>query len=300
MRLNAFCMACMISSQEAKIRRFADEDKKAQYMREVMKLMAESDTSISSPALLVPISEIYERYLGKTDGMQEAKKKYNDLLLGMEDTLESHIRAQTDPLEVALCYARIGNYIDFSALKEISEETLLSMFEEQDRISLDPAEYGCMKRDLETADTLVYLTDNCGEVVLDKIVIRLLKEQYPDLKITAVVRGCAVTNDVDMEAAEYVGLTELVEVLGNGSKIAGTELAFVSESVRERIEQADLIISKGQGNFETIHGCGFNIYYLFLCKCEWFMQRFDAGRLEGMFVNEKRIQKNCEKEGEIR
>ena len=289
MRLNSFCMACIISSQEAKIRKFSDEEKKTEYLREIMRLMAESDSSISSPALLVPISKIYERYWGKTDGMEEAKKQYNDLLLEKEQTLEEHIRAQKDPLESALCYARIGNYIDFSAFKEISEEKLFSMFEEQNRTLLDSKEYACFKEDLKKAKSFVYLTDNCGEVVLDKIVIRLLKEQFPKLKITAIVRGCAVTNDVDMEAAEYVGLTDLVEVLDNGSEIAGTELAFVSAPVRERIEQADIILSKGQGNFETIYGCGLNIYYLFLCKCEWFMQRFHADRLEGMFVNEKRI-----------
>lgn len=289
MRLNSFCMACIISSQEAQIRKFSDEEKKTEYLREIMRLMAESDSSISSPALLVPISKIYERYWGKTDGMEEAKKQYNDLLLEKEQTLEEHIRAQKDPLESALCYARIGNYIDFSAFKEISEEKLFSMFEEQNRTLLDSKEYACFKEDLKKAKSFVYLTDNCGEVVLDKIVIRLLKEQFPKLKITAIVRGCAVTNDVDMEAAEYVGLTDLVEVLDNGSEIAGTELAFVSAPVRERIEQADIILSKGQGNFETIYGCGLNIYYLFLCKCEWFMQRFHADRLEGMFVNEKRI-----------
>lgn len=289
MRLNSFCMACIISSQEAKIRKFSDEEKKTEYLREIMRLMAESDSSISSPALLVPISKIYERYWGKTDGMEEAKKQYNDLLLEKEQTLEEHIRAQEDPLESALCYARIGNYIDFSAFKEISEEKLFSMFEEQNRTLLDSKEYACFKEDLKKAKSFVYLTDNCGEVVLDKIVIRLLKEQFPKLKITAIVRGCAVTNDVDMEAAEYVGLTDLAEVLDNGSEIAGTDLAFVSAPVRERIEQADIILSKGQGNFETIYGCGLNIYYLFLCKCEWFMQRFHADRLEGMFVNEKRI-----------
>ncbi|MDO4599285.1 MAG: ARMT1-like domain-containing protein [[Ruminococcus] gnavus] len=289
MRLNSFCMACMISSQEAKIRKYSDEEKKTKYLKEIMRLMADSDSSISSPALLVPISKIYERYWGKTDGMEEAKKQFNDLLLEKEQTLEEHIRAQKDPLESALCYARIGNYIDFSAFKEVSEEKLFSMLEEQSQILLDSKEYAYFKEDLKKAKSFVYLTDNCGEVVLDKIVIRLLKEQFPKLKITAIVRGCAVTNDVDMKAAEYVRLTDLAEVLDNGSEIAGTDLAFVSAQVRERIEQADIILSKGQGNFETIHGCGLNIYYLFLCKCEWFMQRFHADRLEGMFVNEKRI-----------
>lgn len=119
--------------------------------------------------------------------------------------------------------------------------------------------------------------------------IRLLKERYPKLRIEVLVRGIPVTNDADMEDAEYVGLTKLVPVFGNGSGIAGTELSKISREAREKLECADVIIAKGQGNFETIHTSGLNIYYLFLCKCDWFMQRFHAKHLQGMFVNETRI-----------
>lgn len=98
-----------------------------------------------------------------------------------------------------------------------------------------------------------------------------------------------VINDATMEDAVLVGLTREIEVMGNGDDAAGTILGRISKEARKNIEEADMILAKGQGNFESLFGCGLNIYYLFLCKCDWFMRRFQVERYHGMFVNEKRI-----------
>lgn len=289
MKINAFCMSCLVQAQARRIQKFQDEEKKACYMREVLHMIAESDPKWSAPALLEPISKLYEKYWGMQNDLEEEKRTFNELLLSMEDDLEQKIRSRKDPLEAALCLARLGNYIDFSALGEVSAKKLLELLAQAEQETLDTAEYRHFCKDLKDGKHLVYLTDNCGEIVLDKILIKLLREQYPQLMIEVVVRGVAVTNDATMEDARYVGLTEVAPVFGNGSGIAGTELTHISKEAKEKLEQADLILSKGQGNFETLHTCGLNIYYLFLCKCDWFMQRFHAEHLKGMFVNETRI-----------
>lgn len=289
MKINSFCMSCLVQAQARNIQKFEDEEKKSRYMREIFKLLLDSDPELSAPALLEPVTKLYESYWGSQEGFQAEKKSFNDFLLSMEEELEKKIRSTKDPLATALCYARLGNYIDLSALSDVSTEKLLELFAKAEEESLDAEEYQHFLQDLKHGEYLVYLTDNCGEVVLDKLVIRLLKEQYPKLRIEVLVRGIPVTNDVDIEDAEYVGLTKLVPVFGNGSGIAGTELSKISQEAREKLERADVIIAKGQGNFETIHTCGLNIYYLFLCKCDWFMQRFHAKHLQGMFVNETRI-----------
>lgn len=289
MKINAFCMSCLVQAQARRIQKFQDEEKKACYMRDVLHMLAESDPKWSAPALLEPISKLYEKYWGMQNDLEEEKRTFNELLLSMEDDLEQKIRSRKDPLEAALCLARLGNYIDFSALGEVSAEKLLELLAQAEQETLDTAEYRHFCKDLKDGKHLVYLTDNCGEIVLDKILIKLLKEQYPQLMIEVLVRGVAVTNDATVEDARYVGLTEVVPVFGNGSGIAGTELTHISKEAKEKLEQADLILSKGQGNFETLHTCGLNIYYLFLCKCDWFMQRFHAEHLKGMFVNERRI-----------
>lgn len=289
MKINAFCMSCLVQAQARRIQKFQDEEKKACYMREVLHMIAESDPKWSAPALLEPISKLYEKYWGMQNDLEEEKRTFNELLLSMEGDLEQKIRSRKDPLEAALCLARLGNYIDFSALGEVSAEKLLELLAQAEQETLDTAEYRHFCKDLKDGKHLVYLTDNCGEIVLDKILIKLLREQYPQLMIEVLVRGVAVTNDATVEDARYVGLTEVAPVFGNGSGIAGTELTHISKEAKEKLEQADLILSKGQGNFETLHTCGLNIYYLFLCKCDWFMQRFHAEHLKGMFVNETRI-----------
>lgn len=289
MKINSFCMSCLVQAQARNIQKFEDEEKKSRYMREIFKLLLDSDPELSAPALLEPVTKLYESYWGSQEGFQAEKKSFNDFLLSMEEELEKKIRSTKDPLATALCYVRLGNYIDLSALSDVSTEKLLELFAKAEEESLDAEEYQHFLQDLKHGEYLVYLTDNCGEVVLDKLVIKLLKEQYPKLRIEVLVRGIPVTNDVDIEDAEYVGLTKFVPVFGNGSGIAGTELSKISQEAREKLERADVIISKGQGNFETIHTCGLNIYYLFLCKCDWFMQRFHAKHLQGMFVNETRI-----------
>ena len=289
MKINSFCLACLINMQESQVRKFDDEEKKMDYMREILAFLSSCDPDLSAPALVKPLSRIYEKYWGKRDSMEEVKQEFNDYLLSMEKELEAQIRNHPDPLEAALCYARTGNYIDYAAVKDITKEKLLELFESQGSAGLEKEMYRRFLDDLEHASSLVWLTDNCGEIVLDKIAMKILREQYTDVKVTAIVRGEPVVNDADMEAARYVGLDRIVNVTGNGSGIAGTDLADISEEAEQLIRNADLIVSKGQGNFETIHGCGLNIYYLFLCKCEWFVQKFRAERFQGMFINESSI-----------
>ncbi len=289
MKINSFCLTCLIQMQESQVRKFDDEEKKMKYMREILAFLSSCNPDLSAPALVKPLSRIYEKYWGIRDGMAEVKKEFNDFLLSMEKDIEEQIRKHADPLEAALCFARTGNYIDYAAVKDISKEKLLELFEEQGKEGLDRKEYERLLGDLKKAQKLVYLTDNCGEVVLDKIALKILREYYPALEMTAVVRGAPVVNDAGIEAAHATGLDTVVRVIDNGSDIAGTDLNDISDEAREEIESSDIIISKGQGNFETIHGCGLNIYYLFLCKCDWFMRRFRAGRYQGMLVNERRI-----------
>ncbi len=142
--------------------------------------------------------------------------------------------------------------------------------------------------DMKKAANVVYITDNCGEIVLDKLAISVLKKTFPNVRITALVRGLPAGNDATMEDAEFCGLTDLVPVLGNGSDVGGTWLHGISAHAQELLQSADVILSKGQGNYETLHGCGLNIYYLFLCKCDWFIHLFQAKSLQGMFINERR------------
>lgn len=290
MKLNPFCMCCALNKQEQKIRHYPDMEKKTEYMKKVMALIANTEEKDCAPSLSVDIQKLYSSFWNcPMEDFTEIKKEFNQLMLNMETSIEDKIRKAKDPLEKALLYARIGNYIDFAALSNVDQSTVITLLEEKSTEALDEEEYKNFLHDLSSARKLVYLTDNCGEVVLDKLAVKILKEQYPDLDITVIVRGYPVVNDATMEDAEEIGLTDLVKVIGNGSNVGGTWIPGINSEARELLYGADLIIAKGQGNFETLNDCGLNIYYLFLCKCDLFQRRFHAENLQGMFLNERRL-----------
>lgn len=290
MKLNPFCMCCALNKQEQKIRHYPDMEKKTEYMKKVMALMANTEEKDCAPSLSVDIQKLYSSFWNcPMEDFTEIKKEFNQLMLNMEVSIEDKIRKSNDPLEKALLYARIGNYIDFAALSNVDQSTVITLLDEKSSEALDEKEYKNFLHDLSSAKKLVYLTDNCGEVVLDKMAVKILKEQYPNLDITVIVRGYPIVNDATMEDAEEIGLTDLVNVIGNGSNVGGTWIPGISSESRELLYNADLIIAKGQGNFETLNDCGLNIYYLFLCKCDLFQRRFHAENLQGMFLNERRL-----------
>ena len=290
MKLNPFCMCCAINKQEKKIRDFDDADRKTEYMKKVMELMANAGEDDCAPSISIDLKKMFSDFWEQPmEDYSSIKKEFNQLMLDLDPSLEETIRNSDDPLKTALLYARIGNYIDFAALANVDSATVLSLLNEENKDPLDENEYRRFREELASASRLVYLTDNCGEVVLDKLVVKLLKEFYPELAITVIVRGFPAINDATMEDAEEIGLTEITRVIGNGNDVGGTWLPHISEEARKLLETADLIIAKGQGNYETLHECGLNIYYLFLCKCEWFHRQFHAHPLEGMFINERRI-----------
>lgn len=289
MKLNPFCLCCILNKQEKLIRSYPDMEKKTEYMKKLMALIANTKETDCAPSLSVDIQELYSSFWNcPAEDYTEVKKDFNRFMLDIEHTLEEKIRSSADPLEKALLYARIGNYIDFAALSNVNQETALTLLENNSD-SLAQEEYSIFLKELNSAKRLVYITDNCGEIVLDKLAIKILKETYPDLDITVLVRGYPVINDATMEDAEEIGLTDLVKVIDNGSNVAGTWIPGINQTARELLENADMIIAKGQGNFETMNDCGLNVYYLFLCKCDLFQRRFHAQNLQGMFLNERRL-----------
>lgn len=289
MKLNPFCLCCILNKQEKLIRSYPDMEKKTEYMKKLMALIANTKETDCAPSLSVDIQKLYSSFWNcPAEDYTEVKKDFNRFMLDIEHTLEEKIRSSADPLETALLYARIGNYIDFAALSNVNQETALTLLENNSD-SLDQEEYSIFLKELNSAKRLVYITDNCGEIVLDKLAIKILKETYPDLDITVLVRGYPVINDATMEDAEEIGLTDFVKVIDNGSNVAGTWIPGINQTARELLENADMIIAKGQGNFETMNDCGLNVYYLFLCKCDLFQRRFHAQNLQGMFLNERRL-----------
>jgi uncharacterized protein with ATP-grasp and redox domains len=177
--------------------------------------------------------------------------------------LKEKIARSLNPLETAVRLAIAGNIIDFgpnSRLEDRHVRDAITHAFRAKRLGLDEEDF---RTAVMKADKILYLADNAGEIVFD----RLLIEQLPYEKITLVVKAGPIINDATMNDARAAGLTDLVEVIDNGADAPGTILEICSEEFRRRFDQADLIIAKGQGNYETLSNVDANILFLLKVKC---------------------------------
>ena len=232
-----------------------------------------------APYLVYRFNQIYLKYFGSVASFRDEKIKYNDLVLSMEDALREEINSSDDPLLTAFSFARAGNYIDFGALSDVDEKTFLSLLEREELSDNDLQTFEAFAKQCETAGSLLLLADNCGEIVLDKLFLEQLKKQYPQLKLSVMVRGGEVLNDVTVEDAEYAGIGSVAEIISSGIGVSGTVYRMLSDEAKSALDNADVILSKGQGNYEALSGQGRHIFYSFLCKCERFTTKFDVPKL---------------------
>lgn len=281
------CISCILSKQEKRCR---DENKDArfEYLKDVLQLLFECGSVESSPQLCERIDRLYGKYFEPED-FKDLKRKYNSLILEREDEIRQSIETSDDPIAQAVKYACAGNYIDFHAVEDVAAEQLDNLLQDINNQALDKAELTEFKKDISKARSLIYLTDNCGEIVLDKLLIEAIKSYNPALDITVIVRGNAVSNDATAEDAEQVGLTKSCKCIRSGSATPGIVPELLNKDLKQRLNCADVIISKGQGNFEGMYGSGLNTYYLFLCKCELFTKRFGLDRFTPVFAKESRL-----------
>lgn len=287
-RLNPECISCLMKKHLEAYPKETSRLDKIQYMQSILKIISDADKEMSAPELLSQINEVKRDMFGKAEDFSEIKKHFNGMMMSFETDIMSKINSANDSLKMGLCYAMTGNYIDFGALDSVGEDKLRELIENVNENMIGDNEYEGFKREIEKSKRVVYLTDNCGEIVFDKVFISVIKNMFPDVSITAIVRGYDVLNDATMTDANEIGLDKVVEVIDNGTDIAGTCLDRISEKASKIIDSADLIISKGQGNFETLQMCGKNIYYVFLCKCQMFADRFNVPLYSGMLIKENK------------
>ena len=280
MRINDSCAACLYDKQKNK----ADDPKYLARIRELLDNRGEDDTS---PYMVFLFNKVHEEFFGAGADYTQVKKTYNDLVLGMEENLRAEIKNAADPIAKALVMARIGNYIDFGAMNHVDTETFLGLFRDTELREDEKKTYESFLQACARAERFLLLCDNCGEIVLDKLLIEQLSLRFPQLKFYAMVRGGSILNDVTEEDAKYVGLDQAAEIVSNGAPVGGTIYSLLPEEARSVLDGADVILSKGQGNYESLSGRGYHVFYALLCKCDLFTSRFDVPRLTGIFVEEK-------------
>lgn len=290
MNMNPTCFDCI---RRGFLKHLTDcpEPVQKEFLERFTALAKRLGDNLSSPALYYEGRKLLHEYVPDTDPevYLPIKKAFNDALLAMEDELQARLDSSDSRLELALKLARSGNYLDTSCVKDINYDKLRELIDRTSEEVLDSHALACFRADLEAASSLVYFTDNAGEAVLDKLLIRTLRHLYPALDITVIVRGGLAQSDITLEDAESIGLTKEAHVIGSGVPMPGVQLSYVPDDVLSVIENADVLLAKEQGNLESLGGCGLNIYYLFLCKCHMFTERFRLPQFTGCFLREQEL-----------
>ena len=284
----AQCMQCFLERNMELAWKLGDEDQATVLMKALCKLFNEAPAGVSAPWYAPETAKLLHEIYGlDLDRFKEEKEESNAFVLARMDAIRQSVQTASDPVYAALQHAILGNYIDFSALRgEVSFEDLDQMLHSAHDMDLDKDAYQDFCEDLKNGKKLLYITDNAGEIGFDRICAEQLHRQFPHLQITFLVRGGPANNDAMRSDAEQMGIT--FPIIGNGNSIPGTQLDQLSQEAQQAMEEADVIISKGQGNVETLWGCGYNIYYAFLVKCPRFIKLFDKPKLTPMLLRERK------------
>ncbi len=267
MKTSLDCIPCFIR-QALEVSRLASQDEKIRedIMRRALSCLAATDLTKSPPYVARNLHRSLREFTGLADPYLREKEKHNQLALTLLNDMRVKIDASPDPLLMAIKTVVGANVIDLGAknnnraymqdipslLAEAMHETLFG----QDA-------YRQLQYTLAGAENILYLADNAGEIVFDRLFIEKISPE----KVTLAVRGAPVINDATREDALAAGLRDIVKIIDNGSDAPGTILPDCSPEFQRCFAEADLIISKGQGNFETLVDEKREIYFLFKIKC---------------------------------
>ncbi len=292
MQFDAHCIECIVHRHHALAMKKGDGEKANQYLRDVLQIILDAPEGVAAPWITNQCSLAYEKYWPGEDAYGELKQDSNKMVMALLPQLRPMVEEAEDPLELALKFSRTGNFLDFGILTpEVAHKALWEAVEHTPETELDREVYEKLKEDLEKAENLLILGDNAGEIAFDLLLVEQLQKRYPKLKISYCVRGRNALNDATRVDAAYVGMDKLVPVLDNGSGISGTELAFAGQELRNAMDRADVILSKGSGNMESLAGCGYNVYYIFMCKCRRMAKLLGCKNMTGQFLMERNMPK---------
>lgn len=263
MKVHLDCYPCFIRQVIIALRLGTrDEALQEDILRAVLKDIPFLDVT-KTPAHTTTFIHRKIRQMLNADPFKDIKSEYNGIALKLYPLLKKFINESKDPLLTAARLAIAGNVIDFGIFTSVDIDGTIRRAL-NNPITVD--DYPLFKSALSRTDPILYLLDNAGEVVFDRLLIETLISA--GRKVTAVVKGSPVINDCTIQDAEEAGITDICEVIDNGSDAVGTIIELTSPSFRERLKKADLIISKGQGNFETLLFEDKRIFHLFQSKCD--------------------------------
>ncbi|MGN0478207.1 MAG: damage-control phosphatase ARMT1 family protein [Hominenteromicrobium sp.] len=262
MKINEQCLPCLVN-QAIKTARLANAENREALYSKIFAQMSRMDFSKTNPEIIGENYRLIKEHVGSADPYREIKSYYNRLFSEQMDTFGRQIHS----LEDAVKYAIVANIIDFNPIHGDVQENVQHFFSDMENLSLTVNDVDALRRDIETARSILYIGDNCGEICFDKLLIKRIKDLNPHCTVYFGVRGEAVVNDNTEEDAYAIGMDECAAIISNGDYALGTVLPRVSPAFREVYRNADVVIAKGQANYESLSDEAQNIYFLLMVKC---------------------------------
>lgn len=267
MLMQKLCFSCLFrQAVDAAWLLTEDQSKREAILRGMGRLMAETDFERTPPEIGREMHAMIREVLQTPDPYLKIKREINAITKSILPQLRQRVETAANPLETAIRYAIAGNVIDFATFQSISADEIVKTVDEAANRpinGLDPADFEAELR-RENVQTLLYVCDNCGEVVWDALLVEQLQKY---VSVTVAVRGGATVNDALLEDAEFAGLTAMCPVITTGCDVPGAPDSAVSEEFRKIFRDSDLVIAKGQGNYETMQPSVRPVIHLFMVKC---------------------------------
>ncbi|MFQ3573846.1 MAG: ARMT1-like domain-containing protein [Thermodesulfovibrionales bacterium] len=265
MRLQLDCLPCFVKQILISLKHAGvDETRQFEIVAQLTDIYKDLDHS-RSPAYTTTFLHRKIRAILGVDPFYEIKKRFNMIASNVIEDYKGIISEANDRLNTLTRLAIAGNIIDFGIFTSVDIHSTVSKALNEP-LTID--RFDDFKRSIQNSEKILYLTDNAGEIVFDKLLIEYLIQLGKD--VTVAVKGSEVLNDATFEDARSIGLDKMCKIIDNGSDCVGTILEMTSNEFQEVFETTDMIISKGQGNFETLHDCDEEgkTFFLFQSKCD--------------------------------
>ncbi|WP_051307272.1 damage-control phosphatase ARMT1 family protein [Desulfomicrobium escambiense] len=267
MRTSLDCLPCIVRQAADASRMVTDDDGVVlEIMKIVFDRLARADLSVTPPEIVRAVHAVIRRELHDADPFLSIKRKSTQRALDIAASAREAIRNAGNPFAAALAFSIAGNILDFGMRSEWNEAIITDSFSKalERSTAFDAEALARLRDEIAAADTVLVLGDNAGEAVFD----RLLIEHFPRRKnVHYAVKASPVINDATWEDAAAAGIDEVAAIVSNGADIPGTVLWECSAEFQRIFHAADVVISKGQGNFETLNEDPRKIWFLFQVKC---------------------------------
>ncbi len=261
------CAVCILN-QIIRAGKYMDlnERKSNMIFKKVLKEVYETDYSgLTPPVFSGKVYASFSSLAGDIDPYKKLKKEQNDLVLNNIDLFRRLIDNSEDSLLMSFLYSLHGNIIDYGGTEIFDTNKI---FERPDDTQLAINDYQVIKGRLSKAKSLLIIADNAGEAVFDMLLIERIVSKYPKIDIKYGVKSGPAINDVTKKDAEYIGIGRVAEIVETGSDYAGTMISLASPDFVDIYNNSDIVISKGQGNFETLEiERSKGIFFIFKVKC---------------------------------